>query len=168
MSRWWSAPGRPLSGRTGAFFCLPLVLACGLAACGGDRPSASAMNHRLPLGKDTIDLGRDVSVVEIRLGGAGATGRIWPDTVRARVGDVVRFLAIDARGHAVAFEDSALSADGRAFLQRTRQLRGPPLISTGASWVVSLKDAPAGRYPFHSLTRDAAGLLLVEPRPAAR
>jgi hypothetical protein len=31
--------------------------------------------------------------------------------------------------------------------------------------VVSLKDAPAGQYPFRSLTGDAAGVVIVRARP---
>ncbi|HEX9109432.1 MAG TPA: hypothetical protein VF832_19460, partial [Longimicrobiales bacterium] len=127
MSGGRAAPGLPVAGGPGAFFCLLLV--CALAACGGgDRPAAKANPHRLPLGRDTIDLGSDVNVVEIRLGGTGSDATIQPETAQARAGDVVRFLAADARGHAVAFEDSALTPDARDFLKRTQQLRGPPLI----------------------------------------
>lgn len=163
MRRRSPAPGRSLAGRPGAFL-LPLLVAAALAACGRERHGA-ATRHRLPLGADTIDLGADVTVHEVRLGGDVAGPAIHPESISARVGDVVRFVAADARGYAVAFGDSTLPAAARQFLERTRQLRGPPLISTGASWVVSLKDAPPGRYPFRSLTRDAAGLVVVQPGP---
>ncbi len=151
--------------RPGAFL-LAVLLAAAPAAC-GERHGAAAARHRLPLGADTIDLGSDVTVHEVRLGGEPAGAGIHPDTLTARVGDVLRFVAADARGYAVTFGDSTLPPAARDFLERTRQLRGPPLISTGASWVVSLKDAPPGRYPFHSLTRDAAGVVrVVQPAPA--
>jgi len=159
------APGRPRSGRSGACFCSLALLAL-LVACGGERRAADGDRHRLPLGKDTLDLGTAVNVVNVRLGGPDTSAAVHPRTVHARVGDVVRFVAADARGNAVAFEDGALAPDARAFLVRTRQLRGPPLISVGASWVVSLEGAPPGRYPFHSLTRASAGVLVVEPKPS--
>ncbi len=163
--RWWyPAPGRPRLGRPGAaLLCLALAV---LAACNGDRRNTTASKHRLPLGKDTLDLGADVTVHDVRLGGGGAGTSIQPDTVRVLSGDVVRFVAADARGNAVAFEDTALSPAARQFLVSSRQLRGPPLISTGASWVVSLKNAPSGTYPFRSLTRDARGVVVVQARPA--
>ncbi len=167
MKRWGQAPGRPRGGRSGACFCWLILLAL-LAACGGERGSRADQRHRLPLGKDTLDLGAAVNVVDVRLGGPDTSGAIHPGAVRARVGDVVRFVAADARGNAVAFDEGALAPDARAFLARTRQLRGPPLISVGASWVVSLQGAPPGRYPFHSLTRGSAGVLVVEPRPPER
>lgn len=159
------APGRPFTGRPGAvFLAVSLLFACG--ACERGRRSTADDRHRLPLGSDTIELGKDVSVHEVRLGGAGAAAGVRPASVTARPGDVVRFVAADARGHAVAFVDSALPPDARDFLTRTRQMRGPPLISTGASWVVSLKDAPPGRYPFRSLTREATGEIVVQAAPA--
>ncbi len=165
MRRCSPAPGRSFAGRPGAFL-LPLLLLIATTAGCGERRNATAARHRLPLGADTIDLGADVTVHEVRLGGDVAGPAIHPDSVRARVGDVLRFVAADARGYAVAFGDSTLPPAARQFLERTRQLRGPPLITTGASWVVSLKDAPPGRYPFRSLTRDASGLVVVEAAPA--
>ena len=164
MRRCSPAPGRHSTGRPGAFL-LPVLLVSLLAACGGEHGRAAA-RHRLPLGADTIDLGADVTLHEVRLGGTATGGAIYPETVTARVGDVLRFVAADARGYAIAFGDGTLPPAARAFLERTRQLRGPPLISTGASWVVSLKDAPAGRYPFRSLTRAAGGLVVVQSAPA--
>ncbi len=163
MPRSGSAPGRSTVGRPGAFL-LPLLCLLALAGCREQR-SAAAARHRLPLGRDTIDLGAGVTVHEVRLGGEPAGPGIHPDSVSARTGDVLRFVAADARGYAIAFGDSTLPAPARDFLERTRQLRGPPLITTGASWVVTLKDAPAGRYPFRSLTRAAGGVLVVQPGP---
>ncbi len=166
MQHGWWAPGRSRLGRPGASLLPVLLLGAALAACGGERHGPAAARHRLPLGSDTLDLGADVTVHEVRLGGEPSGPGIHPDTVTARPGDVLRFVAADARGYAIAFGDTSLPAAARAFLERTRQLRGPPLITTGASWVVTLKDAPAGAYPFRSLTRDAAGLVLVQPAPA--
>ncbi len=167
MKRSGQAPGRPWAGRSGA--CLfPLLLVGLLAGCSRERHTAGSDRHRLPLGQDTVDLGAAVNVVDVRLGGPDASPAINPRTVRARAGDVVRFIAADARGNAIAVQDSALSGDARAFLQRTRQLRGPPRVSVGASWVVSRAGAPPGRYPFRSLTRASEGVLVVEPRPPQR
>ncbi|MBX6364118.1 MAG: hypothetical protein IRZ00_09645 [Gemmatimonadetes bacterium] len=120
----------------------------------------------LPLGADTLELGPDVAVRDVRLRQTPAHA-VEPETVRARPGDVVRFIAADPRGYAVAFDTAALTPEARQFLERTGQLRGPPLVATGAAWVVSLEGAPAGAYAFRSLTADARGLLLVQaPAPA--
>jgi hypothetical protein len=137
------------------------------AAC--DRATRSAdrrSSHTLPLGKDTLRLGADVAVLDVRLRQAPASGAVEPDTVRARPGDVVRFIATDPRGYAVAFDTAGLAPDAREFLERTGQLRGPPLVTAGAAWVVSLKGAPPGTYAFHSLTADAHGLLVVQAASA--
>lgn len=165
MSWWYLAPGRPRLGRPGAAL-LWLTCVAAFLACGGEGRGPASSRHRLPLGRDTLDLGSGVTVHDVRLGGTGAGTSIQPETVRAVTGDVVRFVAADSRGNAVTFQDSALSPAARQFLVSSRQLRGPPLITTGASWVISLKDAPAGTYPFRSLTRDAGGVLLVAPAPA--
>lgn len=113
-------------------------------------------------------MGSGVAVLDVRLRQTPAGGAVEPDTVRAHPGDVVRFIAADARGYAVAFDTAGLAPDAREFLERTGQLRGPPLVSAGAVWVVSLEGAPSGTYAFRSLTADAQGLLLVQAQVPAR
>ncbi len=68
------------------------------------------------------------------------------ERVEARPGDVLRFTTGDGRGHALAFDAAVLTDSAATFLERTGQLRGPPLLSTGATWIVDLKDAPIGPY----------------------
>lgn len=101
------------------------------------------------------------SVHEVRISGAAATDTIDPAMLEVEVGDAVRFVVEDRRPHALAFTVDALAAPVREYLERTGQLRGPPLVNQGASWVVILEDAPAGRYPFHCRSHDAAGEIIV-------
>lgn len=115
----------------------------------------------LELGEDTIRLAPGATLHQVMLHADPGGAEMRPETVRARAGDVVRFTAADAQPHAVVFDAGRLAPPLRAFLERTGQLRGPPLISAGAAWVVSLDDAPAGAYPFACLTHGALGLLLV-------
>lgn len=160
------APGCSFGRRPGAVLLLLAVLAG--AGCDRTQPSVGQRATRtLPLGNDTLELRPDVAVRDVRLRQTPAGGAVEPETVRARPGDVVRFIAADPRGYAVAFDTAALAPQAREFLERTGQLRGPPLVATGAVWVVSLEGAPAGAYAFLSLTADARGLLLVQaPAPA--
>ena len=62
-----------------------------------------------------------------------------------------------AGGYAIA----AGLAPALAFLESSGQLRGPPLLTEDASWIVSLEGAPPGDYPFRCLTHGAAGSLTV-------
>lgn len=101
--------------------------------------------------------------MEVRLGGPDSAAQVHPESIVARPGDVIRFVAVDARTHAIAFEASALAPAARAFLRRTDQMRGPPLISVGAAWVVSLEGAPGGRYPFICLGDSCRGVVTVSP-----
>jgi plastocyanin len=73
----------------------------------------------------------------------------------------VRFTVLDHRTHAIAFVADSLGAQARTFLERTGQLRGPPLVSEGASWVVVLDGAPPGRYPFLCRSHDVRGVLTI-------
>lgn len=156
-SPWSLAPGRPDGGCPGALSRAGLALLLVVAGCG----RGPERSERLPLGRDTVDLAPGVSVAEVRLGGPDLASQVQPGSLAVRAGDVVRFVTADARPHAVAFESSALVPAARSFLERTGQLRGPPLVSLGASWVVSLKGAPPGRYPFTCLTDTCRGVLVV-------
>lgn len=145
-------PGRP-RGRSGVLFVLVLVM---FPACDRIVPGAT-----LQLDSTEVTLGPGVEIHDVRIDGAGAEDSVNPSTVDAATGDVVRFEVGDHRTHALAFRAESLSAEAREFLERTGQLRGPPLVNEGAAWVVSLDGAPAGRYPFICRSHDATGVLVV-------
>ncbi|MFW6079611.1 MAG: hypothetical protein ACODAE_08320 [Gemmatimonadota bacterium] len=137
------------------------VAACGLlfggAACErGERAPAT-----IDLDGRTVRLPAGASLHTVTLRNEGDRGDIEPETLRARPGDAVRFVAADDGGHAVAFERDALPARAADFLARTGQLRGAPLIRSDAAWIVDLSDAPTGSYPFRCVNTGARGRLIV-------
>jgi plastocyanin len=145
-------------GRAGVLASVSMAVAVSGATSGCDRPP-----QRETLALDSLTLEIEGSIHDVRLAGAGATDSIVPVVVEAEPGDAVRFIAADRRPHAPAFVADSLSAPVGAFLEETGQLRGPPLVNQGASWVILLQGAPPGRYPFHCRAHDAFGVLIVRP-----
>jgi plastocyanin len=152
------APVRPGSGRTGVVFLACLVLALGGCADRGGPPEPAV----LQLDSGSISLPAGVALVDIgvrAIGGGG--GEFDPPAVQARVGDVVRFTTRDAQTHAIAFDPVTLGPAALEYLESHGQLRSPPLLREGASWVVSLADAPPGPYRFRCTTHGAEGTVAV-------
>jgi plastocyanin len=149
-----------LSGAAGAVF---FAASLGLAGC---REAAPPAPRVLALGTDTIVLADSIDLVEVRLGRVDdGDNVIEPATSEAQVGDVVRFTSADHGGHALAFEGATLDPAVRDFLDRTGQLRGPPLLEPGAVWVINLQGAPPGSYPFVCATHGLRGTLTVRAAP---
>jgi plastocyanin len=145
------------TGRSGVFASLLVALTivgCEAVAGGG--------GATIQLDTAEVQLGDGTQVHDFVIAGVADADSIAPSGVRARVGDAVRFTTEDHRTHAIAFEADRLDPAIRAYLDRTNQLRGPPLVNRGASWVVVLEDAPPGRYPFLCRTHDARGVVVVE------
>jgi plastocyanin len=132
-------------------------------ACDHVRPDVDEGPRVIELAHDTIRLEAGRRLVEVRAERTD-TGDFHPPRAEAAPGDYVRFTAADGGGHAIVFAEDRLTPQARAFLERTDQLRSPPLIQEGASWVITLEDAPAGTYPFRCTTHNAAGELIVAPR----
>jgi plastocyanin len=144
---------RYLCSRAGVFICAWLLVACERA------PLVEQKDRTLELAGDTIELpaGVDLHDVGIR---TGAQHRDFePRQVQARTGDYLRFTTQDSRTHAVVFDVG--TPELRTFLESTGQLRSPPLVTKGASWVIALKNAPAGNYPFRCLVHNDSGQLIV-------
>lgn len=148
------APGRPRRRPGAVHLALLLVLPFfgGCDAVGGGGESIAL---------DSAELSVAGSAHEIRLSGQGARDSIAPARVEAEPGDAIRFVVDDRRPHALTFTVDALSPEVREYLETTGQLRGPPLVNEGSSWVVVLTDAPAGRYPFHCRSHDDGGEIVV-------
>ena len=148
------APGRP-TRRSGVLLTL-VLFAGGAAAC-----DALGGGATIQLDSTEVDLpGADLH--EVMVTGAGAVDSIAPEQVRVSTGDAVRFEVGDHRTHALTFDTPELQPAIREYLERTGQLRGPPLVNEGAAWVVVLREAPAGRYPFYCRAHDATGVVVVE------
>ena len=110
---------------------------------------------------DSAEVSIPGSVHEIELRGSGASDSLTSARMEVRAGDALRFVAADRRPHSPSFVVDSLEPTVREFLDATGQLRGPPLVSEGAAWVVILEDAPPGRYPFICRSHDASGVILV-------
>jgi plastocyanin len=151
---WLHAPAYPVAGCAGALFL------CTLGGCRDVAPANEPVV--LELHGDTVTLPAGVRLVEIAVGRT-EHGDFDPARDTARAGDVVRFTARDRQTHAIVFQGETLAADAAAFLEGSGQLRGPPLLDVGASWIVSLDGAPPGDYPFHCLTHGQSGRLTVTP-----
>lgn len=147
------APAHPPRGCAG-------VVLFALLAAGACREPARDEPVVLILESDTVTLPAGVRLIEIEIETA-AGGEFRPAAPAARAGDVVRFVSKDTRSHAIVFDAAPLAQPMRAFLEGSGQLRGPPLLSAEASWIVSLEGAPPGDYPFRCLTHGATGTLTV-------
>jgi plastocyanin len=151
------APVRRIS-RAGAVLLLVATSLAGAACDEGDEVA----DRTIELAHDTIRLADGVELYDVVVQRSGS-GDFEPAVIRARAGDVVRFTAADNGGHAIIFDD-ALEAGVRDYLERTGQMRSPPLIVTDAAWVITLAEAPAGEYRFRCATHNATGRITVLPR----
>ena len=154
-------PARP-SRLAGTFVFLGILL---FFAC--DRNGAGRGETREPrvleLSTDTVSLPDSILVSTVRMD-RSKRPELTPVEVTVRTGDVVRFLATDGSAHALAFDGDSLAAPAREFMERTGQLRSPPLLMKDATWLVSMAGAPPGRYPFRCPTHGAAGAVIVTAR----
>jgi plastocyanin len=151
------APARYLGSRAGVFVLLVF------GAC-ENAPLIEQKDRTLELAGDTIELPADVDLHDVEIRTGEQHRDFEPKQVQAKPGDYLRFTSRDTRTHAIVFEvtDPTL----RAFLESTGQLRSPPLINNGTSWVIALKDAPAGTYPFRCLVHNDTGQLSVTAKTA--
>ncbi len=149
-----STPGRA-TPRPGSFvFSLALLLLAGCDVVG--RPAT------LELDGIAVQLERGARVHDVTVMSAGPTDSIAPATVQAAPGDAIRFVTGDHRTHSIGFDLEFVDPMVREYLERTSQLRGPPLVNRGSAWIVVLEGAPPGRYPFLCRTHGTRGILLVQ------
>lgn len=153
------APARH-TARAGALLSMALML---LVGAGCDRTAREEGPRVLELTHDTIRLESGVRLHDIVVRRESG-GEFHPAQVQATQGDVVRFTAEDMAGHAISFMGANLDPAVLHFLEQTGQLRGPPLITSGAAWVITTENAPPGEYPFRCTTHAVTGRLTVAPR----
>lgn len=89
-----------------------------------------------------------VERAEIVLGGRGTDEHVVPNRVVVQLGGSVVFRTADSRVHTVTFTAAGMTAEVLDFLNRTHQLRSPPLLERGTEYTVTFEGAPPGFYPF--------------------
>lgn len=129
-----------------------------LAAC------AETENPPERLLLDSLGLRQGDAVFEIRLGSVDNVESIRPAELQVTPEAFVEFLTVDGRLHMVRFELDSLSAAAASFLRSTGQDRSPPMLELYSRFVITLSDAPAGRYPYvvEGNGRSSRGAILVE------
>ena len=130
-----------------------------LAAC---ENSPLKREQSLDIGSDTIKLESGVDIHDIAIKHAAAARDFEPGSLASDVGDVLRFRTLDATTHVISFDESTLPATARDLFAAKNQLRSPPLLSAGVTWLVSLAGAPPGVYTYRCETHGAVGRVTVE------
>jgi len=139
--------------RPGLLFCTVLVLACSQDGVPRDVVQLDE--------GEVVQLPKGSRRHDVRLEGVGAQSEVTPATIAATPGDAVAFVAADAVTHSIVFLADRLDSAQVAFLENESQMRGPPLLSEGASWIVSLTGAPEGDYPFACALHGGQGVIRV-------
>jgi plastocyanin len=116
---------------------------------------------KLDIGGDTISLPAGVKIHDVIVRSV-AGGEFVPTAVQIRSNDVVRFKTGDSRTHILEFEEATLPASAGQLLRTKSQLRSPPLLVDGASWIVSFEGLPAGRYTFRCIPHGVSGSITVK------
>lgn len=110
-----------------------------------------------------LGLSLEDRVHTIRLAG-GEVERADPELVSVEPGTYVEFVSTDWLIHEVIFESDSLTAEQRAFMERTDQAASPPLIERDSRYVLSFIGAPPGRYPYRleGNGRPGLGVIVVD------
>jgi plastocyanin len=139
--------------------CCMLALSAlvGMAGCDqgvgpGDSPADTTLLDRLTAAP------RGVDVHLVRVVASGDEFGFQPSEVVVRSGDVVRFVMVTSQPQSVAFSVSDLTPGAEQFVRDTDLMHGELLTSAGEVYDVSFRDAPPGRYPFHSIVHAARGM----------
>jgi plastocyanin len=118
-------------------------------------------DERLDIGSDTIQLAPGVEVRDVHVRAVGST-EFEPASLTAQTGDIIRFRTDDARTHMLVFDEASLPTGARERFANRSQLRSPPLLVEGATWIVSLQDIPRGTYTFRCLQHGVTGRINVQ------
>ena len=154
MSKGVQGRGGLRAGRPGLLFGLLLVLGCG-------NQDGAAPRDVVRLDDGDVTLPEGARRHDVAFEGVGAQQEVTPSTVAANPGDAVAFTAVDRVTHSVAFLADRLDSAQVAFLEQGGQMRGPPLLSEGSSWIVSLNGAPPGDYVFACTMHGGQGVIRV-------
>jgi hypothetical protein len=121
---------------------MALAVLVGFSGCGRD--AEPRPDRRL---RDELGLPSGAEVHRVSISG-GRQEIIAPSEVTVSMNGYVEFVTADAWVHEVRFELDSLEGPARDFLVRTDQGESPPMVNADSRFLVSMRGAPPGRYPF--------------------
>lgn len=139
-----------------------LTLTGFLIGCSGEPGSEAPPDPHADLRQRLgVEPGREIH--QVTIGGRGDEEHVVPPLLRVPADALVVFVTVDGRVHTVSFAEDSLDLEAALFLERTSQMRSPPLVDRGSRFVITLEGAPRGRYRFRSRGPggDAWGTLVV-------
>ncbi len=131
-----------------------------LGACGGkegqpatDSTATAAPVTPAPSGAAVAAVAPTGTIHEVRMVGDANGYRFEPATINAKPGDGIKFINASGGPHNVAFDAATVPADQKdqLFANMPNSLDGssPMFVTPDESWVLSLGNIKAGKYPFH-------------------
>lgn len=147
MARCGFEKGRRPGSVLGAGLLTFSVTLLSLAGCSGSGAEGLGADAEA---LQALGLSPRAQLHQVTLGGRGAEEHAVPTRILASPGDGVQFVTVDHRVHTLAFPLDSLSTEVRFFLEESGQISSPPLVTRGSRFILNLKDAPPGRYPFVS------------------
>jgi plastocyanin len=154
MSRDVCGRGDLRARRPGLLLCVVLALGC-------NQDGGAAPRDVVRLDEREVELPAGARRHDVQLHGVGASEEVDPASVDANVGDAIAFNAADGITHSVVFLADRLDSAQVTFLEQSGQMRGPPLLTEGGSWIVSLDGAPPGDYAFACAMHGGQGVIHV-------
>lgn len=160
-------PGRPGVG----LLLFPVLLVAVLqGGCAREDGSEGGTSDPYSEVRERLDVDPRREIHEVTIGGRGDEEHVVPTILEIPADAIVVFTTVDGRVHTVSFPEDSLALDAALFLERTAQMRSPPLVDRGSRFVLTFEGAPGGRYRFRSEGPggEAWGTLVVGDSPEAR
>jgi plastocyanin len=149
---------------------LTTIVACGVAACGGDsKPAASQAQAATPAPgaaapAPAAPAAEPAAVVEVKMTGNGTTKATFePATLTIKPGATVRFINVSGGPHDIAFYADSIPKGAADVLKKgmpntMMDLTSNFLQKPNETYDVSFAGAPAGTYKGYCLPHVALGM----------
>jgi len=130
----------------------------------GEREAPPPQDPPDQLLRDSLTLDDEDQVFRVVLTTENGQNRVDPATLVVPPGAWLEFVTMDGWPRTVTFQLDSVPPSVSELLRSTGQDASPPLLEAGARFVVALRGAPVGRYPYRveGSAEPARGVVVIE------